>query len=133
MCPPFRTPHSPDNLSSRFSVYRNWVNTARCAVSLFFEHRETKVIKCPECRSAEGPATRADYSVVLRHYLHFGFLDAFERCSACRVQLASTGDIQACPVCREERPQFLDFLSRRGLHPWTGVEPTVVAISSSRD
>jgi len=133
MCPSFRTPRQLNELSSRFSIYRCWVDTGRCAVSLFYEHRETKAIKCPECRSSEGPATRGDYSVALRHYLHFGFTDAYEKCSACRVQLASTGDIHACTICREERTQFLDFLSRRGLHPWTAVEPTVVAISSSRE
>jgi len=133
MCPPFQTSCHPNNSSSRFSVYRCWIDTGRCIVSLFFEHRETKAIKCPECRSSEGPATRGNYSTVLRHYLHFGFTNVYERCSVCRVQLAAASDIRACPVCREERSQFLDFLARRGLHPWTAVEPTVVAISSSRD
>jgi len=133
MCPLFRGSHRSSNLSNPFSVYRNWINSARCASSLFLEHRRTKIIKCPECCSAEGSANKSDYSLVLRHYLHFGFTDAFEKCSTCRIQLTSTGDVCGCSLYREEQPQFLDFLSRQGLRPWTEVEPTIIAVSTTRD
>jgi len=133
MCLPFWGSHQFSNSPNPLSAYRNWVNSARCITSLFLEHRRTKIIKCPQCRSAEGSANRPIYSLVLRHYLHFGFTDAFKRCSACQVKLASTGDVRGCSLCREEQPLFLDFLSRQGLRPWTETEPTIVALSTSRN
>ncbi|EGI67254.1 hypothetical protein G5I_04187 [Acromyrmex echinatior] len=48
-------------------------------------HRESGIIKCPECYTSASEDEKSHYQEVLRHYIHLGFPDRFEFCSACSV------------------------------------------------
>jgi len=131
MCPPLSRSR-PNFFSLSNLVYHAWVNSARCVSALFFEREDDKSIKCPECYSARPRTDHANYTGILRHYIHFGNIPRYEKCSACNVVIAAPGDILDCDICLNHRVEFLEYLATEGLAPWTTAEATIVGISTTR-
>jgi len=131
MCPPHSRPRS--NFFSLSNIlYYTWVGSARCVSSLFFEHKVDKSIKCPECYSGRPVTDKADYTGVLRHYIHFGNIPRYEKCDVCNVTVASPRDLSDCDTCPDHCADFLRYLSANRLSPWTEPEATIVGISTTR-
>jgi len=131
MCPPLSRPR-PNFFSLSNIAYHAWVNSAQCVSALFFEREDDKSIRCAECYSARPTTDHANYTAILRHYIHFGNTPRFEECSVCNVVIAARGDILDCDICLNHRAEFLDYLSAEGLTPWTTAEATIVGISTTR-
>jgi len=130
MCPPLTRPR-PNFFSLSNILYLTWVDSARCVLALFFEHKDNKSIECPECYSAKLGTDKVNYSGVLRHYIHFGNIPRYERCVSCNVIVAASHDILDCDTCSDHRADFLRYLSAHGLSPWTEPEATIVGISTT--
>jgi len=131
MCPPLLRPR-PNFFSLSNVLHHAWVNSARCVSALCFKREGDKLIKCPECYSARPSTDQVSYTGILRHYIHFGNTPRFEKCSTCNAVVAAPGDILDCDICLNHRADFLEYLSEQGLTPWTGLEATIVGISTTR-
>jgi len=131
MCPSLSRPR-PNFFSLSNILYHTWVDSARCVSALFFEHKTDRSIACPECYSAKSRTDKIIYAGVLRHYIHFGNIPRYEKCTVCNVILASTRDILDCDTCPNHRADFLRYLSANGLNPWTESEATILGITSTR-
>ena len=48
----------------------SWLNSACCTSPLFFQHRESDMIICPEYYSSASGTEKRNYQGILQHYIH---------------------------------------------------------------
>lgn len=133
MCPVH--PRSRPSVDARILAVspRNlWLQSACCVSSLFFQHRESRAVKCPECYASTPAENKEQYLGVLRHYIHLGFPERFETCSVCSVQTTTLRGLATCPECLAVLEKFIVYLDTTGEQPWSESESTIIGISSAR-
>ena len=133
MCPTNSINYSSPGLVEPMPItrgYFDWISTACCTASLFYQHRIDKTYYlCDNCYLQAPPETHLLYTYKLRHYIHIGFGDCQEYCSVCNVLLATRSILHECRACISIFEGFLRYLEQSDDLPTDFTEATIVAIS----
>ena len=109
---------------AHLSTFKSWrlVRSPRgacCVSSLFFQHRKSGTIKCPECYTSAS-------------YIHLRLLERFESCSTRSVLTVTRHAVANCPNYPEVLKRFFAYLERAREQSWSDPKSTIVGVSSVR-
>lgn len=117
--------------------YTEWADTGTCVKAEYFQDKHSGSKLCRDCYTYEASdaLTRdrvADYEIIFRHCLKFGFGPYYEECGHCSVLLGDEQALHDCETCTTIYFGFLDHILDTGDTPYLDAAPTIIAISQVR-
>jgi len=112
--------------------YSAWLNTALCATAIYYSSVNNSNKVCHVCYAdVLDYQEQRSYELIARHYLHIGYEERFEICSACDAVIPFTRPHSECYTCRTLRDDFGDYLQGSEDDPYNSDESTIITISQS--
>lgn len=130
MCPNHGTFRRPYVIQDRLP-YQDWLDTALCSRSVYFQSRDSGRILCTDCFAYITHSERRSCRVTIRHFVHIGTEEDYEECSECHVILVDNRIIRDCGFCADALRGFVVYLQSSGDDPYNSPEPTILSISQN--
>lgn len=110
-----------------------WLESAVCTVSSFFEHIVTNRVICTYCYIRSDQIERESYVYTTLHYIHIGQGSLFETCEECGLVIPNVQEPSSCLSCHVALNDFVEYLHHTYDRPYDSSDPTVLLISVCRD